>query len=91
MADERTLAEAWRAIDDLRAAQRDLLRRDVYEADKRTLAAERDDARRRFTQLENNDTTQTASGRAWVLGIGLAVIGAALGWLAQIMQARGGH
>lgn len=56
----------------------------VYEADERAREI-------RFARLEDHDKTQTAGGKAWLLGIGLAVLGAVLGWLAQIMQARGGH
>jgi hypothetical protein len=61
----------------------------VYDADERRRAAERDDDRGRIKRLEDNDTSKAAGGKAWVIGIGLAVVGAALGYISQVMQARG--
>lgn len=70
---------------ELRAALRsEYVLREVYRA-------ERDDDRRRIQRLEDHDTSQVAGGRAWVLGIGLALVGALCGILAQLITARGGH
>lgn len=63
----------------------------VYDADERRRAAERDDDRGRIKRLEDNDTSQAAGGRAWILGLGLAAAGAVFGFIAQVMNARGGH
>lgn len=56
----------------------------VYEADEKAREV-------RFKHLEDNASSTRASGRAWVLGIGLTAVGVVFGWLAQILQARGGH
>lgn len=61
----------------------------VYDADEKRRTAEREADRGRIAQLEANDTTQAAGGRAWVIGVGLAVVGALLGYISQVMQARG--
>jgi hypothetical protein len=95
---ERNHAETTSAIADLRAqvaaipaAMDRYVLAQVYEADEKRRGAEREADRLRFERLETNDNTQAAGGRAWVLGIGLAAVGAVFGWIAQVMTARGGH
>lgn len=61
----------------------------VYDADEKRRVAERDADRARISQLENHDTTQAAGGRAWMIGLSLMVGGAVLGYISQVMQARG--
>lgn len=63
----------------------------VYEADEKRRTAEREADRAQIKALQANDTSQAASGKAWVLGIGLAFVGAAFGFVAQLLNARGGH
>ncbi|MGI5232852.1 hypothetical protein [Actinoallomurus sp. CA-142502] len=61
----------------------------VYDADEKRRAAERDADRARIKALETTDTTQAANGKAWLIGISLMIGGAALGYISQLMQARG--
>lgn len=61
----------------------------VYDADEKRRTAEREADRARITALEAHDTSQAASGRTWIIGVGLAVVGAVLGYIGQIMQAKG--
>jgi hypothetical protein len=81
--DERSTSELGRNVDDLRREVReDYVRKDVY------LEA-RDADRARIKRLEDGDTSDRAHGKSWVIGIGLAVVGAGLGVLAQLLNARG--
>ncbi len=57
----------------------------------RVYEAERDADRGRIKRLEETDTSDRANGRSWVLGLVLAVVGAACGVLAQLLIAKGGH
>ncbi|WP_285636792.1 hypothetical protein [Actinoallomurus iriomotensis] len=62
---------------------------EVYRADERRRDAERDADRAQIKALQATDSSQAASGKAWVLGIALMVGGAVLGYIGQIMQAKG--
>lgn len=65
---------------DLRA---NYVRKDVY------LEAQNSD-RTRITRLENQDSSEKAGNRSWLLGVAQLVIGAALGILAAYLTAKGG-
>jgi hypothetical protein len=86
VADERTLAEVGRLADrneeDIKAIRGDYLLRAVYDADERGREA-------RFRRLEDTDNSQAAGRHSWVIGIGLAAVGAVLGFVSQILTARG--
>lgn len=86
---DRNHAETTADIADLKAAiaaipaamDRYVLQR-VYDADQRTSDA-------RFKRLEDAEAGSRAQGRSWVLGIAMAIIGAAAGICAQLLTARG--
>jgi hypothetical protein len=82
VADGRTLGEAWRAIDELRAERREYVRRDVY-------TAERDADRARTKRLEDDDTSKNTGTRNWMLGLAQTAIGAVLAFIAAYLMAKG--
>lgn len=85
MADaQRSLPEAWRAIDELRAERRDYVRRDVY-------VAERDADRARIKRLEDDDTTKATGTRTWLLNLAGTVVGVIVSGIITVLIARGGH
>lgn len=84
MADGRTLGEAWRAIDDLRADRREYVRRDVY-------IAERDADRARIKRLEDDDNVKAIGTRTWLLNLAGTVVGVIVSGIITVLIARGGH
>ena len=82
MTDGRSLPEAWRAIDDLRAERREYVRRDVY-------VAERDADRARTKRLEDDDTTKATGNRSWMLGLAQTAFGAILALLGAYLMTKG--
>jgi hypothetical protein len=87
--DERSLPEAWRAIDELRDERREYLRRDVYDADERARNARVDARDARIKRLEDDDTSKSTGNRTWLLGVAQTVIGAALAFLAAYLTTLG--
>ena len=83
MTDGRSLPEAWRAIDDLKAERGQYVRRDVY-------VAERDADRGRLKRLEDDDTSKSTGTRTWLLGLVQMVLAVVLGATAAYLTARGG-
>lgn len=80
--DRADIAELKQAVAAIPAAMDKYVLTRVYEADQRAADA-------RFKRLEDTETSDRANARSWVLGVAMAVIGAASGVVAQLMTARG--
>lgn len=85
------IAELKAAVAGLPAAMDRYVLQREYDADERRREIERAADDRRLNALEEHRSARAANSKAWILGIGLAALGALFGWLAQILQARGGH
>jgi hypothetical protein len=79
---QRSLPEAWRAIDRLEADRAQHVRRDVY-------VAERDALLARVVRIEQDDTSKATGNRTWLLGLVQAAFGAAVGLLGAYLMAKG--
>jgi hypothetical protein len=79
---QRSLPEAWRAIDELKAERGQYVRRDVY-------IAERDADRKAIKRLEDDDTSKTTGNRTWLYGLTQTAFGVGLGLVGAYLMAKG--
>lgn len=91
MADGRTLGEAWRAIDELRADRREYVRRDVYEANERARDAGDKTRDAHIQRIVDADTTKATGNRTWLLNLAGTVVGVIVSGIITVLIARGGH
>lgn len=88
MADERSLPEVARTVD--RHENKISFIEQHYVSEK-VLLAMLSPISDRLLRMEQNDTSKTTGNRTWLLGLAQTVVGVALGVVAAILTAKGGH